>query len=142
MNLFAYNSEISTALLTLAGGIILYILSRIFEIKFFQSIYKYNQLKGRVKFLLVLHANEFGNKKAWEHFSEEFFKGLEDTRKAASELCTFAYTHNLVRRLGLVPSKKRLLEAASKLIALSNCAKGHYDFIEARKKSIETKLKL
>jgi len=145
MILTAYNSEISTALFTLAGGIVLYILSRSFEIKVFQPIYNYNQLKGRVKYLLVLHADKFGNKDAWlnkDSKDNEFYEGLEEIRKIASELYSFAYTNNLARSLSFYPSKRRLLDAASNLIALSNSAKGNYEFIEERKNSVKAKLKL
>lgn len=136
---------IETALYTLSGGILLFLISKTIENTLVIPFQTFVKVKSKVKTLLVFHSNKFGNIESWNNKREEFVKGLTEIREISSEIYSLSCMHKIARVLRIIPSKKNLEKAGRGLMALSNTTKTYnddYSSIDEIRKEIEISLNL
>lgn len=139
-------SSLETALFTLAGGVFLYLLSKLLENIVIIPLQTYVKIKSDIKYLLVYHANKFGQKEAWGNREQDFFKGLDEIRKISSEIYSISCIYWFARFIRIVPSKQKLEKVGELLMGLSNSVKelspDSFKHIEDKQKEIRNILKI
>lgn len=117
------NSEFWNIFATIVSGVIVYVICELYAEFVLRPIQEYKQLKAKVAKLLVLHAHYYANPQFFDE-SETYpawSVASNEIRELAAEVAAFAEIkpcHLLV--FMFIPSKKRLSEAQSYLIGLSN----------------------
>ena len=117
-------NAVYTAALTLAGGVVLFVLNQWVQKFFFEPLHEQKQIIGEIDFLLILWASSYVNPIERGALSSEQRgereRGSQAFREAASRLIA---TTNAVRGYGLariLPTKADAREAARCLIGISN----------------------
>lgn len=119
-----------TILGTVISGVLVFVLCQIIVQKYIKTYEEYKTLKGKVAFLLVMYANLYCNPinvlnvEDEDKIEKRKQAGIE-TRILAAELSAF---QERVEKGGVgIPSKDKLIRAASELIFLSNSFFVHPD---------------
>ncbi len=114
----------STAALTLAGGVVLFILNQWVQKFLIEPLHEQRKVIGEIDFLLIFWAWAYSNPEAYEHLKphqiEERRNAAQALRQVASKLVA---TTNAVRAYRIAwgaPPKAKVREVAQGLIALSN----------------------
>ena len=133
-----------TAIATLIGGIIIYVIGRAIEKMILEPLQEYRKTLANISDTLIYYANIYSNiSVASKEDKEETSKAL---RKLASDLS--AKTHLIVfykhfSKLGWIPTYNKSMDAVATLIGFSNSL-WHSDFkeIDERRKRIENLLNI
>ena len=117
------NAEFWNISATIIGGVIVYVICEWYTEFALRPIREYRQLKAKVAKLLVLHAQYFSNPRFYDESEKypDWSTAKEEIRELAADVAAFAEIkpcHLLV--FLFIPSKKRLSEAQTHLIGLSN----------------------
>ena len=122
-------SEISkivlTAILTIAGGVIVYALGHLSVALIVMPIHRLRGLIGEIAYSLVFYASVYGNPGSVKQ--EIMDEAGEMLRRQASELRASEHTipcYPIWAGIKLVPGKKNIQEASAELIGLSNSVHG------------------
>ncbi len=116
---------ILTAVLTIAGGIVIYVVGHLFEAIFVEPIHRLRSLIGEIADSLVFYANVYSNPGILP--TEKCDEASETLRQKAAQLKSRAYCipwYSLWSLMGLVRKKTEIEEAAKELIGLSNSVRG------------------
>ncbi len=110
-----------TASITVAGGVIVYVLGHFLEVLFIEPIHRLRSIIGEIADSLVYYAPVYGNPGLLA--KEICDEASETLRRQASQLRARAYSipwYTLWAFVGIIREKKEVEEASSELIGLSN----------------------
>lgn len=114
------NIVISETFLTVISGVLVFVLSQLFNDYWLKPTHRYKDLRSRIAYSLVLYANLYMNPVEYKLAlqTEEREKASTDLRKLAAEVCAMAE----IRPLGnvFILNKKALSEVSRRLIGLPN----------------------
>jgi hypothetical protein len=133
-----------TALATLIGGIIIYVIGRTIEKFVLEPIQEYRKTLANISDTFIFYANVYSNTSVSS--LEDKTATSKAIRKLASDLA--AKTHQITFykfffKLKVIPSYNNSMDAVSTLIGFSNSMwHSTFDEIDARRQRIETLLKI
>lgn len=131
-----------TASLTLFGGSILFLITKMIEHYYLKPLADLDELRVNVSGSMVFNANRFGTN-AWD--KENVSKVSDELRTLASKLRAVQFKFERVKLLSvfLKISSSDIGDASANLIGLSNSiGKPDFDFINDKKEKVETLLKI
>lgn len=114
-----------TAILTIAGGVIVYALGHLSVALIVEPIHRLRGLIGEIAYSLVFYASVYGNPGSVK--PETMDEAGEMLRRQASELRARQHSipfYSIWVVMKLVPGKKNIQEASAELIGLSNSVHG------------------
>lgn len=114
-----------TASITIVGGVIVYVLGRLFVALFVEPIHRLRSLVGEIADSLVFYAPVYGNPGVIK--KEVADEAGETLRRQASQLRARVYSipwYSLWVVMGLVRERTKILEASAELVGLSNSCHG------------------
>ena len=117
------DSELWQLMVTILSGVFVYVLSQLFTEFILRPIQEYKQLKAKVAKFLVLHAQYYSNPRFYDESENcpAWSVASNEIRELAAEVAAFAEIKPCHLWVFLaIPRKKKLLEAQSYLIGLSN----------------------
>jgi hypothetical protein len=133
-----------TALATLIGGIIIYVVGRAVEKFVLEPLHDYRKTLAKISDTLIYYANVYSNTTvSSKEDKEETSKAL---RKLASDLS--AKTHQIVFyrfffKIGWIPSYNNSMDAVATLIGFSNSLwQSNFQEIDERRKKVEQLLNI
>jgi len=130
MNMSELFKIVLTACLTIAGGIILFVLGQIIEKWFIEPVLAFKRAKGGVAWVLTFYADIYSNPGITKpELMEEASKALRKKASDLMETINAIPTNFLSRR-----SKGNILEASRNLIGLSNAVYDINSVISNREK--------
>lgn len=115
--------ELTNMLITICGGVVVYILCELYTEFVLRPIQEYKLLKAKVAKYLVLYACFFKNPQNAEnpHEFSEWKIASNNMREVAAEVRAFSETKPIwLLTLNAIPTKKKLIEASKYLIGISN----------------------
>ena|SRR2546425_10664471 len=118
---------ILTACITLIGGVALLVVTQVFTRFVVDPLVDFRRLLGEVAYTLILNSNLLYNPNATANTSE-FQEARRQCRALASRLHAFSAAvplYDALARIGLVPARKHVYDAAAQLIGLSNTTATH-----------------
>jgi len=110
-----------TAILTIAGGVVIYSLGHLLVVLFVEPIHRLRVLIGEIADSLVFYANVYGNPGMSP--TETMNQVSETLRRQASQLSARAYCvpwYGFWGFIKVVPNKTEIQQALAELIGLSN----------------------
>ncbi len=116
-----------TACVTLAGGVILLIVTQVITRFIVDPLIDFRRLLGEVAYSLILNSNLLYNANATAN-TPEFQEARRQCRALASRLHAFSAAvplYDILARIRLVPARTHVYDAARHLIGLSNTAANH-----------------
>mgnify|MGYP003292083708 CR=1 FL=1 len=133
----------NTTFLTVISGVLVYIFSQLFYEIIITPYKKYNEIKGKIAYILALYKRYYGN--PYNLFGEEsnmrdkdkYEEASIEVRKVAAELSGFINEFNLKI---IIPNKKKLSEVVSNLVGISNgffIVSKDFDTIKANRENEE-----
>ena len=111
----ALSSETSS---TIIAGVVVFVICEWAKEVWLTPLQEFKKLKAKVSYALVMYAQYFANPAQPAEISEEYKIASNDMRVIASELVAFMECIPFIH-LG-IPSPKKIKEASSNLIGLSN----------------------
>lgn len=117
------NEDLKNLLITIFSGVAVYVLSQWYTEFVLRPIQEYKQLKAKTAKLLVLHAQYYSNPQFYDESDNcpAWSAASNEIRELAAEVAAFAEIKPCHLWVFLaIPPKKKLLEAQSYLIGLSN----------------------
>jgi hypothetical protein len=133
-----------TAIATLIGGIIIYVIGRAIEKFVLEPLQEYKKTLANISDTLIFHANTYSNPSVSS--PEDKLAASRAIRKLSSELNS--KTHQIVfykifERMKVIPSYNNSMDAASTLMGFSNSVhRADFNEIERRSKRLEELLKI
>jgi len=115
------------AIITIAGGVIVYALGHLSVALFVEPIHRLRSLIGEIADSLIFYANVYSNPELNIGTIELYDKASETLRRHASQLKARAYAipwYHLWALMRLVRKKTEIEEASAELIGLSNSVHG------------------
>lgn len=115
------------AIITIAGGVIVYALGHLFVALFVEPIHRLRSLIGEIADSLIFYANVYSNPELNIGTIELYDKASETLRRHASQLKARAYAipwYHLWALMRLVRKKTEVEKASAELIGLSNSVHG------------------
>jgi hypothetical protein len=112
---------------TLAGGVILLIVTQILTRFVVDPLVEFRRLLGEVAYTLILNSHLLYNPNATAN-TPEFQEARRQCRALASRLHAFSAAvplYDVLARIGLVPARVHVYDAAKHLIGLSNTTATH-----------------
>jgi len=117
-------NSITTAAITLAGGVVLFILNQWVQKFFFEPLHEQRKVIGEIDFLLIFWAWTYSMPIAYELLKAEQIEERQDAARALREVASkLVATTNAVRAYRIAwgaPKKTKVREVGQGLIALSN----------------------
>lgn len=145
----AFNSSeltnaIVTALLTILGGITIFVIGQIVEKFFLSPLEAFRRTLGEIAFNMIYFANIYTNPGPGDRDTR--IEASRKLRTLASQLVADSYAVNCFWFFVLfrfIPSRKKVNEASDKLIGLSNSVfEGNILLIDEWRKDISSLLRL
>lgn len=115
--------QLINLIITVLSGVLVYVISQWYTEFILRPVQEYKQLKAKVAKLLILHAQYYSNPQVYGDGGNCFAwsAAANEIRELAAEVAAFAEIKPLqIFVLWAIPRKKKLLEAQSYLIGLSN----------------------
>jgi len=106
---------------TVVSGVVIFLFNEWFKARFSTPIDQYKKLKARVRSTITLYASEYENPieaSPGVEIPEKYLHASVELRKLASEV--YGFIETLYRFHPLIPSRRKLVDAAMKLTYLSN----------------------
>jgi hypothetical protein len=114
--------DISTYILTVGGGVLVFVFCECIKEIWLMPLQEYKKIKSRVSYTLAMYANLYYNPIPYEQPANKIPDNYEqasiELRKLASELGAFIETLSWVKPS--IPKKGNLYDASSNLFALSS----------------------
>lgn len=105
--------------MTVISGVVVYILSQLFDEYVLHSIQEYKELRAKIAYALVYYANAYSNPHAYSANDNSIWDNAStELRKLAAE--TIAFVQRKSFGLWFIPRKGTLIKVHSLLIGLSN----------------------
>ena len=131
-----------TASLTLFGGSILFLITKMIEHYYLKPLADLDELRVKVSESMVFNANRFGTD-VWGE--ESILKMSDELRTLASQLRAVQFKFERVKHLFVFSkiSPSQIGDASANLIGLSNCiGKPDFALIYEKQEKVETLLKI